>query len=43
MIYIKENANYSIWDTTPLSYIVSTDLDSSVFRHFEKTYRNITK
>ena len=35
--------NFNIWDTTPNSYILSTDFDSQEFRHFEKAYRLIKK
>ena len=32
-----------MWDTTPISYVVTTDLDSPIFRHFEKAFKNIKK
>jgi hypothetical protein len=38
-----ENNNYTIWDSTPISYIVDPELDSPDFRHFEKNYRQIKK
>ena len=39
----EENNSYTIWDTTPSSFIISTDFESSEFRHFEKSYRLIKK
>lgn len=43
LYFYKELENYSIWDTTPYSYITTTDFSSSNFKHFEKAYKSIKK
>lgn len=42
-ILILELHDYTIWDTTPNSYILTTDFDTQEFRLFEKAYRLIKK